>query len=666
MDYQEAKGRIAWLREVIAYHNRKYFIEDAPEISDYEFDQYMRELVALETQYPDLQTEDSPSQRVGGEPLSKFQQVTHKKPLLSLANAFGQEDLEQFFQRLENLLGPGQRSFSVEPKIDGLTIVLEYQDGLLKTAATRGDGEVGEDVTHNVRTIRNIPLQIPYSGQTVLRGEIYIPKKSFERMNEERIKNEEEPFANPRNAAAGSLRQLDPKVAARRDLRGILYEIIHREGEEYPDHKKELEALAEAGFQVVEPFYSQDTTTIMEYCLNYGERRNDFLFEIDGLVIKLLDKRLQEELGATAKTPRWAVAYKFPPEQAETRVLSIEWSVGRTGAITPTANLEPVRVSGSVVRRAILHNEDYIRQKDIHIGDYVIIEKAGEIIPAVVRVLFEKRDGEPAPHDFPEKCPVCGSEALRLPGEAALRCTNTLSCPAQIKRALEHFASKAGMDINGLGRQLVFQLYDHGLVTDITGFYKLEKPALVNLERMAEKSAQNLLDAIEDSKNRSLSQLIAALGIPLVGQKAAKILAEAYPDLQALSEASPETLMELEEIGEKMADSITSFFRNENTRRILKELESLGVNLKGEKREILESAITGKTFVITGTLEGYTRAEAQELIEARGGKVTGSVSKKTDFLLYGSEAGSKLDKAQKLGVPMLDEEAFIDLLELQR
>lgn len=661
----DAEAKISRLREVIEYHNKKYYLDDSPEISDFEFDRLMQELINLEKEYPEFLTEDSPSQRVGGEPLSKFNQLKHFKQLLSLSNSFDDGDLRQFFQRLENQLPDASYEFSVEPKIDGLTVVLEYEDGFFKSGATRGDGLIGEDVTYNVKTIRNVPLKINRKGKLIARGEAYIPKKSFEKINQLRMENNEELFANPRNAAAGSLRQLDPKIAAKRDLRIILYELIYSGNEEVLSHKDELTILKNEGFKVVEPFYSNNSEEIINYCIDFHEKRNDFEFEIDGLVIKLLDKRMQEELGSTAKNPRWATAYKFPPEQAETKVLGIEWNVGRTGAITPTAVLEPVRVSGSTVKRAILHNEDYIKEKDIRIGDTVIIEKAGEIIPAVVRVLLEKRTEALEEPEIPSACPVCGSKAVRLPEEAVIRCTNTLSCPAQIKRSLEHFASKAGMDINGLGRQLVFQLYDEGHIKNIADFYKLEKDKIINMERMAEKSAQNLLDAIEESKKSSLSQLLAALGIPLVGQKAAKILSKAYRNIDNLMEASEEELMELEEIGEKMADSIYNFFREEHNLQIIFQLKELGVNMEDEGEEIIESEITGKTFVITGTLENYTRTQAQEIIEKRGGKVSGSVSKKTDFLLYGAEAGSKLEKAEKLGVKMLTESDFVDLLGLE-
>ena len=661
----DAEAKISRLREVIEYHNKKYYLDDSPEISDFEFDRLMQELINLEKEYPEFLTEDSPSQRVGGEPLSKFNQLKHFKQLLSLSNSFDDGDLRQFFQRLENQLPDASYEFSVEPKIDGLTVVLEYEDGFFKSGATRGDGLIGEDVTYNVKTIRNVPLKINRKGKLIARGEAYIPKKSFEKINQLRMENNEELFANPRNAAAGSLRQLDPKIAAKRDLRIILYELIYSGNEEVLSHKDELTILKNEGFKVVEPFYSNNSEEIINYCIDFHEKRNDFEFEIDGLVIKLLDKRMQEELGSTAKNPRWATAYKFPPEQAETKVLGIEWNVGRTGAITPTAVLEPVRVSGSTVKRAILHNEDYIKEKDIRIGDTVIIEKAGEIIPAVVRVLLEKRTEALEEPEIPSACPVCGSKAVRLPEEAVIRCTNTLSCPAQIKRSLEHFASKAGMDINGLGRQLVFQLYDEGHIKNIADFYKLEKDKIINMERMSEKSAQNLLDAIEESKKSSLSQLLAALGIPLVGQKAAKILSKAYRNIDNLMEASEEELMELEEIGEKMADSIYNFFREEHNLQIIFQLKELGVNMEDEGEEIIESEITGKTFVITGTLENYTRTQAQEIIEKRGGKVSGSVSKKTDFLLYGAEAGSKLEKAEKLGVKMLTESDFVDLLGLE-
>ena len=496
----EIKARIEKLREEIEYHDKKYYLEDAPEIGDFEYDRLMVQLLELEEKYPEFLTEDSPSMRVGGEPLSKFTQVNHYRQLLSLANAFDEADLRAFFQRMENHLGGVQAEYSVEVKIDGLSIVLEYDAGLLKTAATRGDGLIGEDVTLNVKTIRNIPLRIEEKGRLIVRGEAYIPKKSFEKINLRRQEDNEDLFANPRNAAAGSLRQLDPKVAAKRDLRIILYELIHAADLSIHSHKEELELLAKEGFFVVAPFYSKDKEEIIEYCLNFNEKRNDFEFEIDGLVIKLLDKDLQEEIGSTARNPRWATAFKFPPEQVETSLLDIEWAVGRTGAITPTAILEPVFISGSMVGRASLHNEDYIKEKDIRIGDRVIIEKAGEIIPALVRVLFDKREEDLPPSQSPSHCPVCGSNTIRLADEAVLRCSNNLSCPAQIKRSLEHFASKAGMDISGLGRQMAFQLYDEGLVKNIADFYKLEKKSLIELERMGEKSADNLLAALEESK----------------------------------------------------------------------------------------------------------------------------------------------------------------------
>ena len=668
MDYllkKDIEKKISRLREEIEHHNRKYYLEDSPEISDYDFDSLMQELIKLEKEYPELLTEDSPSQRVGGEPLSKFNQVKHYKQLLSLSNSFDENDLRQFFQRLENQIGENTYEFSVEPKIDGLTIVLVYENGILKNGGTRGDGLVGEDVTNNVKTIRNVPLRIKEEGLFIARGEAYIPKKSFEKINKLRAENNEELFANPRNAAAGSLRQLDPKIAAQRDLRAILYEIIYSDEEVPLSYQEEIGKLNGEGFKVVEPFYNNDKEKIIEYCLNFLDKRNDFEFEIDGLVIKLLDKNLREELGSTARNPRWATAFKFPPEQVETRLMDIQWNVGRSGAITPTAILEPVRVSGSTVQRAILHNEDYIKEKDIRIGDWVIIEKAGEIIPAVVRVLKDRRTSEMPEHKFPNLCPVCGSKAVRLPDEAVIRCTNTLSCPAQIKRSLEHFTSKAGMDIAGLGRQVVFQLYDQGLVKNIADFYRLEKDKLIGLERMGEKSVQNLVDAIEDSKNRSLSQLIAALGIPLVGQKAAKILSKAYTSMDRLMEASEEELMELDEIGEKMADSIYNFFREKHNLQIISELKNLGINMEEEVADIIESVITGKTFVITGTMEKYTRSQAQSLIEGRGGKVSGSVSKKTDYLLYGDEAGSKLEKAKKLEINLISESDFLDLLEIE-
>lgn len=660
---KEAKLRIEELRQELEYHNKKYYLEDAPEISDFEFDRLMGQLIELEKTYPEFLTEDSPSMRVGGEPLSQFTQVSHYRQLLSLSNAFNEADLRQFFQRIENQLPGGQVEFSVEPKIDGLTIVLDYDKTYLKTAATRGDGLIGEDVTNNVKTIKNIPLKIGFSGRFIARGEAYIPKKSFEKINLQRLENNEDLFANPRNAAAGSLRQLDPKVAAKRDLRIILYELIYSEDRRSSSHKEELELLKAEGFKVVQPFYTMDPEQIIEYCLNFNDKRNTYDYEIDGLVIKILDKDIQADLGATARNPRWATAFKFPPEQVETKIVDIEWTVGRTGAITPTAILEPVLVSGSRVGRAILHNEDYIKDKDIRIGDRVIIEKAGEIIPAVVRVLLDKRE-EDLPLTLPPPlCPVCSSKTIRLAGEAALRCSNSLSCPAQIKRSLEHFASKAGMDISGLGRQMAFQLYDEGLVKNIADFYKLDRERLEALERMGQKSASNLLAALEESKKASLAQLIAALGIPLVGQKAAQLLADNFPSMDDLADAQIEELMQIDEIGEKMSESIFDFFREEHNKKIIEELKDLGLNMQGQKKEIKESWLTGKSFVVTGTLEKYSRSQIKELIEKMGGRVTGSVSKKTDFLLYGQEAGSKKDKAQELDVKMLDEDEFLELMK---
>ena len=660
--FTKAQKRIEELKREIEKHNYHYYVLDDPLISDSQFDLLMRELMELENQFPELLTPDSPSQRVGGEPLKGFKTFQHRTPLLSLGNAFGKEELLDFHRRVVNSLGEDVE-FIVEHKVDGLSIGLYYENGILQVGATRGDGETGEDVTHNIKTIGNVPLRIKEPLPLVaVRGEAYMPKDSFEKLNQEKEEKGEPLFANPRNAAAGSIRQLNPKIAASRDLRVIVYDVMDLEGKEIHTHSEDLEFLREQGFSVIESLKSKDINEIATYCEQWGHKRHDLPYEIDGMVIKVNNKEQQRQLGYTSKSPRWAIAYKFPAEQGITRLLDIVVKVGRTGAVTPNAILEPVKLAGTTVSRATLHNEDFIKEKDILIGDYVVMQKAGEIIPEVVEVVKEKRTGEERVFSLPEYCPECSSKVVRLEGEAVARCTGKTICPAQVREGIIHFASRNAMDIEGLGPSIVTLLFEKELIKNFADLYYLKFEDIVNLERMGEKSAQNLLASIEKSKEASLHQLIFALGIPLVGQKAAKILAENFGSIDKLSKATEDELIAIHEIGSKIAQSIISFFNEEQNRAILERLKQAGVKMESEIPEIKEGALVGKTFVITGTLEKYSRKEAQELIESLGGKVSSSVSKKTDYVVAGASPGSKYDKAQQLGVSILDEESFIKLM----
>ncbi|MGH2332106.1 NAD-dependent DNA ligase LigA [Thermoanaerobacter mathranii] len=657
----DPKERIKELREKINYHNYRYYVLDQPEISDYEYDMLMRELIELEEKYPELKTPDSPSQRVGGEPLKEFEPFTHIVPMLSLANAFSEGELKDFDRRVREAVGDVE--YVVELKIDGLSVELIYENGIFTVGSTRGDGIIGENVTQNLKTIKSIPLRLKDNVSLVVRGEVFMPRASFERLNTEREKLGESLFANPRNAAAGSLRQLDPKVTAKRDLDIFIFNLQRVEGRKFKTHVETLEFLKEQGFKVI-PIHKK-CSNIDEVIREIEEIRNlkDKLpYDIDGAVVKVNDLEKREILGQTAKEPRWAIAFKYPAERKKTKVLDIIVQVGRTGALTPTAILEPVPISGSVVSRATLHNEDYIKEKDIRIGDTVIIQKAGEIIPEVVEVVKEERTGHEREFIMPDKCPVCGALAVRLPGEAVRRCTS-VNCPAQLLRGIIHFASKDAMDIEGLGPAIINQLLSNGLIHNIADLYYLKYEDLIQLERMGDKSVKNLLNAIEESKTRDLDRLLFGLGINLIGSKAAQVIAEHFKTMDNIMKAKFEDFTKLPDVGPKMARSIVSFFAEKQNVETIEKLKKAGVNMKKLSKEKVSSIFEGKTFVLTGALENYTREEATRIIEERGGKVTNSVSKKTDYVLVGKDPGSKLKKAQELGIEIIDEKQFEEMLK---
>ncbi|MFC2949509.1 NAD-dependent DNA ligase LigA [Virgibacillus sediminis] len=666
MDRKQAQEQINALRELLNQYGYEYYVLDKPSVPDAEYDQKLQELQKLEAEYPDLVTPDSPTQRVGGEPLDAFEKVQHNIPMLSLGNAFNEQDLRDFARRAaEGTDDPV--SFVCELKIDGLAVSLTYENGKFVRGATRGDGTTGEDITSNLRTIRSMPLTIKETETLEIRGEAFMPHKSFLSLNKAREERGEEPFANPRNAAAGSLRQLDPKIAARRNLDIFLYGVGEWENSELTSHSERLKKLEELGFKTNPEWKKCDTIEeVMEYVEYWTNERPNLNYEIDGIVIKVDDLDQQEELGYTAKSPRWAIAYKFPAEEVVTELTDIELSVGRTGVITPTAILTPVKVAGTTVQRASLHNEDLIREKDIRIGDTVVVKKAGDIIPEVVRVLHDKRTGNEEEYHMPDSCPDCGSELVRLEEEVALRCINP-NCPAQLKEGLIHFVSRDAMNIDGLGEKVIIQLFRENLVYTISDLYRLEKGQLLELERMGEKSADNLLKAIEVSKGNSLEKLLFGLGIRFIGSKAARTIAAEFETMERLQQATYEELTAVNEIGDKMADSIVQYFSEEKVTVLLDELRELGVNMeyKGPKKE--EAAedhfFSGKTVVLTGKMESFSRKEAKQAIEALGGSVTGSVSKKTDLLIAGEDAGSKYDKANELGVTIWEEQQLKEALE---
>ncbi|WP_174615855.1 NAD-dependent DNA ligase LigA [Virgibacillus ihumii] len=666
MEKQEAQQRIAELTDLLNQYNYEYHVLDNPSVPDAEYDQKMQEIRKLEEQFPELVTPESPTQRVGGEPLEAFQKVQHNVPMLSLGNAFGADDLRDFARRARQGTD-APISYVCELKIDGLAVSLLYENGKFVRGATRGDGTTGEDITSNLRTIRSMPLTIKDTETIEVRGEAFMPHQSFLKLNEQREKNDAEPFANPRNAAAGSLRQLDPKIAASRNLDIFLYGVGEWESGNLSSHSERLKYLKELGFKTNSEWKKCETIEeVIEYVEYWENERPNLNYEIDGIVVKVDNLDQQEELGFTAKSPRWAIAYKFPAEEVITTIREIELSVGRTGVITPTALLDPVKVAGTTVQRASLHNEDLIREKDIRLGDTVVIKKAGDIIPEVVRAVQEKRTGEEKEFFMPEECPECDSELVRLEEEVALRCINP-SCPAQLKEGLIHFVSRNAMNIDGLGEKVIIQLFRENLVHTIADIYRLKEEDLLQLERMGEKSVSNLLQAIETSKENSLERLLFGLGIRFIGSKAAKTLASHFEKMENLQQATFEDVVAIDEIGEKMADSIVRYFEEVEVKELINELDNLGVNMEytGPKQQDIsgDSVFTGKTVVLTGKMEWFTRKEAKEAIEQLGGTVTGSVSKKTDFVIAGEDAGSKLEKAQKLGVTVWSEEQLSEVLD---
>ena len=669
MNRAEAEIRISELRSEITLHDYRYYVEDAPTIPDAEYDRLLRELQALETEFPDLVTPESPTQRVGGEPMEGFATVRHQTPMLSLANAFSNEEIEQFHDRVIRGLETEHADYVAEPKLDGVAISLLYRDGRLQRAATRGDGATGEDVTSNVRTITAIPLQLEMrqSKQTwpetiEVRGEIYMPLSGFEDYNARARESGEKELVNPRNAAAGSLRQLDPRITAQRPLAFYAYAVVAAEG--MPEsHFDALQQLRSWGFPVnPEIRRVRDAGGCASYYEEMSAKRDSLPYDIDGVVYKVDNREQQRTLGFVSRAPRWAIARKFPAQEEITRLLEIDVQVGRTGAITPVARLEPVFVGGVTVTNATLHNLDEIQRKDVRAGDWVVVRRAGDVIPEVARVVMERREGNPEPFRMPEHCPVCGSAVERDEGEAAFRCTGGLFCGAQRIRSIQHFASRRAMDIEGLGEKLVVQLVEAGMVESIADLYRLDREQLVSLERMGEKSADNLLEELEKSKNPELDRLLYAMGIREVGEVTARSLAKHFGTLEALVEADEEDLIEVEDVGPVVASHVHAFFREQHNTDVIAALQQAGMHWQAVEESGGEQPLAGQAWVLTGTLS-MPRARAKTLLESLGARVTGSVSSRTSVVLAGEAAGSKLRKAEKLGVEIVDEEAFRALLE---
>lgn len=658
MDKIVAKHRVEELREILRYHNNRYYNLDSPEISDYEYDMLSRELRTLEAQFPDLVTTDSPSQRVGGAADRLFSPVKHSVKMESLLDAFSKEELLSFDKRVFDAVG--SVTYSVEPKIDGLSVSLEYSGGQFVRGSTRGDGITGEDVTANLLTIKSIPKTIPFDGELEVRGEVYMSRDSFMSLVERQELLGEQPAKNPRNAAAGSLRQKNSKITAERQLDIFVFNIQRIEGKTLSSHIESLDFLSSLGFSVLPSYKS--CSTIEEAFTEIealGNSRGDLPFDIDGAVIKVDNFSLREEMGSTAKYPKWAIAYKYPPEEKATKLLSIEINVGRTGALTPTAEFEPITLAGTTVSRAVLHNEDFIREKGICIGDTIIVRKAGEIIPEVVSVSAHNPDSYP--FEMPKVCPSCGGPVFREEGEAVLRCTNA-ECPAQMLRHLIHFTSRDAMDIEGLGPAVLEQLVENGLISDITDLYKLTFDDISVLEGKGEKSANNMISAIEKSKENPLSRLLFAFGIRHIGQKAAKLVAEHFCNMETLLNASKDEIEAIDGFGSVMAESLAEFLSLNSTRDMINKLKEYGLNMT-EPTTLIDERFAGMTFVLTGTLPTYSRQEASAIIENFGGKTSSSVSKKTTYVLSGEASGSKLDKANALGIPVIDEEQFLEMIK---
>lgn len=654
--------KIKELSEKLEYHSKKYYVDDSPEISDYEYDMMLRELEILEAEHPEFISPLSPTQRVGGKALDHFEQVEHTVAMESLQDAFSESEVYDFDRRVsESVTG---YSYAVEHKIDGLSVSLEYRDGEFVRGSTRGDGVIGEDVTQNLKTIKSIPLKlaekIPFLE---VRGEVFISKENFRKINEKREEAEEPTFANPRNAAAGSLRQLDPKIAASRMMDIFVFNIQQAEGVEIKSHVEGLKFLKKLGFKtILNEDVFPDIKSAFQRVLDIGEERGMLPFDIDGAVIKINDLTMREKLGSTSKFPRWAIAYKYPPEQKETKLIDISVQVGRTGVITPLAILEPVHVAGTTVSRATLHNQDYIVEKDIRIGDTVIVQKAGDIIPEILSVKKEKRTGNEQIFTMPEKCPVCGAGVFRAEGEAAFKCTGA-SCPAQITRNIIHFVSRNAMDIDGLGPAIIEQLLDRKMIENAADLYYIKAEDIEDMDKMGKKSAENLINALEKSKQNPLSRVLTALGIRFIGEKASKLIAKYAGNMDRVIELTEEELVKIDEIGDIMAKSIVDYFKEPQNLEMIEKLRSAGVNFEEPTEENDDLRFSGMTFVLTGALDMYTRQEASGIIEKFGGKTSSSVSKKTTYVLAGSDAGSKLDKANALGVTVISEQEFKDMIQ---
>lgn len=669
LNFKEAQVRVNELVFDLNQYSHEYYVLDAPTISDPDYDKLYRELLELEQLFPELVKQDSPTQRVGDELIGGFQKVEHSSQMLSLDNAFDFEELKAFDQRVTQLASQDFDYFA-EMKIDGLAIVLRYEDGFLVQAATRGDGMVGEDVTENIRAIAAIPVRLRENVTAEIRGEIYLPKESFVKLNEERESEGKDTFANPRNAAAGTLRNLDPKITASRNLNGFFYTLMNPEEYGVETQEESIEIISRWGLRTNKDYKRfKEIAEVWQFIEEANDERQSLPYDIDGVVIKINQLAVQSEVGMTVKSPRWAIAYKFKAEEAVTKILDIEWSVGRTGVVTPTAIMEPVFVAGSTVQRASLHNVDLIKERDIRIGDTVVIHKAGDIIPEVLRVVLEERTKDIEPYEIPTTCPACGSELTHLEDEVALRCINP-ACPVQAQERIIHFSSRNAMNIDGLGEQRARQLFDAGLLASVVDLYDLKVEQLLELERMGEKSSQNLVDAIEASKANSLERIIFGLGIRHVGSNTARLLAAKFVTMENLMVASYEEIVNIEGIGEIIADSVVSFFENEAAQELIKQLKERGLNLTYLQAatvidEGIKAVFEGKTMVLTGRLEKFSRNELKAKLESYGAKVTGSVSRNTDILVAGENAGSKLDRALELGIEIWSEQELLEKLENQ-
>lgn len=655
---QNIKEKIENLRATLRYHSDRYYNDDAPEIEDYEYDMMMRELKGLEEKYPEFDSADSPTKRVGGKADNSFASVEHTVRMESLQDAFSKEEIFDFDRRVKENVSDVH--YVVEPKIDGLSVSLEYVNGEFFRGSTRGDGNVGEDVSGNLRVIHNIPLKLNHALPYIeVRGEVYMPKKSFDRLVDRQLINDEKPFKNPRNAAAGSLRQKDSEVAATRGLDIFVFNIQQIEGKELTSHKESLDYLKELGFNTI-PYYERvdDIETAFEKVLQIGEKRGELEFDIDGAVIKVDDFSEREQLGSTAKFPKWAVAFKYPPEEKQTEILDIEITVGRTGKLTPTAVLSPVHLAGTTVSRATLHNQDFINEKGVNIGDIVTVRKAGDIIPEVLCVNEKKSNGS---FVYPERCPSCNEKVVREEGESDIRCINP-ECPAQLLRNLIHYCSRDAMDIEGLGPSIIETFVNEGMIKTVTDIYRLDKEKIASLDGFQQTSANNIIESVENSKNNDLSKLIFALGIRHIGAKAAKLLSDEFKNIDNLMNASLEAISDIDGFGDIMAKSAFDFFQSESARELIADLKSFGVNTES-KTVINDNRFEGMTFVLTGTLPTYKRSEASKIIESFGGKTSSSVSKKTSYVLSGESSGTKLDKANQLGIPVIDENEFNEMIK---